>query len=1305
MASNAASDAQVDPENVPDNASSGFRRLQSFASSTDTFATEAMSHLSSCSSSSGSSSSSPCIRLPSTPSGRACSRRRARQETTVLFEPSPAVLSETHSDHRRTVECILTGTIRNHAPGQVYTVVTSHQVENHDEEPNEVCRLELVDTSFTRDSSNASADGEILRFKCKVTGLRLGHHSYFFKLLSKQENLGAGAEASWGPVHQMELKCAHVRTSVLPPACPRLLQESPCGLSWQRPVCDGGNAHITYTLQKFEEEHQRWTVIYEGSAPNYYHRNSPGLFRVRAVGSKAGSGPWSVSVQSGAKVDTPPMPPRNLRIASGIADPHQLHLVWDEAQDQDLSSEEDKQDASEAQSTTRFQVQLCKATNENDTFTTVYSGSERHCVITQNLEPATAYSVRVCAENEHGRSAYSPDTRVETCGKAPEPPGQALLENCKHERSSEDVTLVAWEAPVNVNGSSVRTYTVEHRQEDATDFSVAYSGLEPTCTMRGLRPGTSHCIRVLAMNEFGWSDPSPETTFTTLVKAPQAPSGAVTAAFEGGRVVLRWPRADVPFASVRYIVWAKRQSSLLPHRVHDIPDNADVHADAAVAESSHGISFQVCGSNPAGASSPRVLARAGTKCLALAPRCGNGVDGSDLWLPAMVMGLARSAGYWVVFDDDLEGAQDKAQEGVSTKDAAALHFREYAEVKLGAKEVATVEGAATSPKPADIAWNIDGWREVYRGPTTSCVTDTLQPGHSYIFQTALETDAGTSPRSNSSVSFALGQCRPLRPAILRPKSVTSRVIVLALPALDQVSEKGYWEVAMSRTKEKKGGIVEPSGSFACISAKPGLDEDAVTVPVERSGTMYAFRARVWMRGQASPWSHPVAVRSALSAPQAPQTLEIEILAKTHKRRAMRISWKAPAWNGGAALVGYRVETCHESGAAPAKQRLPIQTSNVLRSRKARMRMNGASPKGAAGTLESRSSVASSESSCSLLSLASAASREADFVRAHADRKLLPPDACEFVLEDVDPGVTIRARVIAVSRIAESSPSEIVCERMSHTEPGPVEGPIQVDVMSASTVKCEWRPPSYKGKASIIGYETQLERIGAKGPIDAGVQFQASDTPRATMKKLQASLNYRLRVRAVNACGSGPFSPWQTFAMQEAHASVTAPQSLSADHLDPLTFVWEPATKMSSCSGGVKYRLQVAQMRSKREKRPSFEVVYQGEASIFVFRTAKPETWYRARVQAVAPGGACSPFSNSSSTIDSEAMSDAGGNEEMEDAHAGVVRRSSIASTGDLVSASDALRSKRLAWYVRFPRFACVCAGAGFAIIFFFVWIS
>ncbi|CAG9462552.1 unnamed protein product [Pedinophyceae sp. YPF-701] len=141
------------------------------------------------------------------------------------------------------------------------------------------------------------------------------------------------------------------------------------------------------------------------------------------------------------------------------------------------------------------------------------------------LEPGRTYRFRVRAENDEGRSEWSPAVEARPAPSAPAAPPPPTVSG----RTAESATL-AWRSVSADGGTPVYMYELHVKRDGAREWEVKYRGEARAATVHGLLSGASYVARVAAVNAAGTGPPGASVSFRTMPAAPAAP-GAPRASF------------------------------------------------------------------------------------------------------------------------------------------------------------------------------------------------------------------------------------------------------------------------------------------------------------------------------------------------------------------------------------------------------------------------------------------------------------------------------------------------------------------------------------------------------------------------------------------------------------------------------------------------------------------------------------------------------------------------------------------------------------------------------------------------------
>jgi len=158
----------------------------------------------------------------------------------------------------------------------------------------------------------------------------------------------------------------------------------------------------------------------------------------------------------------------------------------------------------------------------------------QYCTIT-GLTDGTPYSYAAYATNAVGDSSPAVSTTLAIPGSAPSSPTSLVTTP-----ASSSVTL-SWGASTQDHGGPVLSYTAtayDQNQVAVASCSTAPDQVPLSCVVTGLTNGTAYSFSVVALNQFGTSDPSAPAT-ATPVPVPSPPQG-VYAVAANGQVTVTW---------------------------------------------------------------------------------------------------------------------------------------------------------------------------------------------------------------------------------------------------------------------------------------------------------------------------------------------------------------------------------------------------------------------------------------------------------------------------------------------------------------------------------------------------------------------------------------------------------------------------------------------------------------------------------------------------------------------------------------------------------------------------------------------
>ena len=339
--------------------------------------------------------------------------------------------------------------------------------------------------------------------------------------------------AGRGPWSSVE-SATTVRTAPSAPTGLRAVAGGPRGstelrLTWTTPVTDGGRPITGYRIQMSPNGASGWVdvVANTGSTTTtYLHTNlAPGTtryYRVAAINAE-GRSAYS-NVATGTTTTARPGQPRSLRAqADG---PTRITLSW----------EAPSSDGGARITGYRIEVRgpggatwLPVSANTRSTATTfTHTG----------LQPASAYRYRVAAINSQGAGQWSLEVVVTTHAAPPDAPTSLVARATGSSRIS-----LSWAAPRNTGGARIIGYKIDVSTNSGTSWQPLRNNTGSSATTfahTGLPPGTRRDYRVSAINTAGIGPPSRVAWARTEAVLPGAPRSVMARSAGSTAIELSW---------------------------------------------------------------------------------------------------------------------------------------------------------------------------------------------------------------------------------------------------------------------------------------------------------------------------------------------------------------------------------------------------------------------------------------------------------------------------------------------------------------------------------------------------------------------------------------------------------------------------------------------------------------------------------------------------------------------------------------------------------------------------------------------
>ena len=332
---------------------------------------------------------------------------------------------------------------------------------------------------------------------------------------------------------------ARATTEATRPDAPTGLRAVPSGLggntrlllSWTRPASDGGSPITGYRIETSPNGVSSWIIVEAGvseAATTYLHTDlAPGTtryYRVAAINAK-GRGAYS-NLARGATRAGAPGPPRSLRArADG---PTSITLTW-EAPTSDGGAR-----------ITGYRIRT-RGSRDGAWTTIIANTGETATTFTHtDLKPATAHRYQVAAINSVDAGEWSSEAATVTRPDVPDAPTGLTARAIGPSR-----IYLSWRAPRNDNGAPVIGYRVEVSIDGRVNWQTLRGNTgsnATTFTDPGLAPGTRRHYRVSAINSAGTGAPSTVAWATTEAVLPGAPRSVVARTAGSSAIEVSWVR-------------------------------------------------------------------------------------------------------------------------------------------------------------------------------------------------------------------------------------------------------------------------------------------------------------------------------------------------------------------------------------------------------------------------------------------------------------------------------------------------------------------------------------------------------------------------------------------------------------------------------------------------------------------------------------------------------------------------------------------------------------------------------------------
>ncbi len=749
---------------------------------------------------------------------------------------------------------------------------------------------------------------------------------------------------------------ANATTAASLPDAPRALRAVPGGsflgreqivLTWSRPTSDGGSAVSGYRIETSQTGSGGWTVLEANTGrtlTRYTHGSlSPGTthhYRVAAVNGQ-GTGAYS-NVASATTDAGAPSSPRNVRALGRSSS--SIEVSW----------QPPLNDGGAA--VTGYAVERARSVNGPWQLRIANTGTTETSYTDTGLTPVTVWYYRVTALNRAGASSPSGAASARTFPGPPDAPSGLRA-------TAQGATRIElrWTAPSQTNGAAVLGYRIEQSRDGGRTWLALRSNTATTATTfihTGLPPGTTRHYRVSAINGAGTGEPSNVASAMTAA-VPGAVRNLSARSTGTNRIDLTWtaPSANAGAPVTGYRIEVSETGGAWRVLVANTRSAATAYSHIGLSPGTQRF-YRVSAINEAGAGAVSNIASATTDAtppgvptsLTARPQ---GTDRINLsWSPPSIDGGSPVTGYrieasddggvrWVTLIADTRSVRTLHSD-TGLQPATTRHYRVSAVNAAGTGEPsstanATTDAAAPDPptglraaargsEAIELRWNaprytggaaVTGYRiEVSRNggrtwttlrsntgtAATTFVHENLRPVTTRHYRVSAINRAGASDWSNEA-------------------SATTEAVVPGVPGALRALALGTAQIDLSWRAPGNDGGAPVHGYRVEVSEDAGATWQALVADTRNTTTRYShiglapastrhYRIRAVNRIGAGEPSRVASATTDATVPDAPAKLTATATSPTQ----IDLAWTAPAYDGGAAVTGYRIEVS-ETGAA------------------------------------------------------------------------------------------------------------------------------------------------------------------------------------------------------------------------------------------------------------------------------------------------------------------------------------------------------------------------------------------------------
>ena len=688
--------------------------------------------------------------------------------------------------------------------------------------------------------------------------------------------------------------------------------------------------------------------------------------------------------------------------------------------------------------------------------------------------------------------------RTKREGDVPDPPTEL-----RAEAESATAIRLDWDAPTNTGTSDISGYRIEVSPDGNVNTwtdRVANTGNDNT-TFRdtGLQPNTTRHYRVRAINDTGESDPSDpaQATTVTVTTVPDSPTNLIATAQGQDQINLSWtaPAYDGGSAITHY-------------RIQRSHDGIDWTVLPAVNTTGDETTYSDTGLDPATTRHYRVYAINDE-----GPSANPSNDDSattEAAVPGRPTGLTATP------------------QGTS-------------QINLSWTAPADDGGSAVTDYLIEVSNDGRAWGTLEDDhPSTSYQHTGLNAGSKRYYRVSAINSVGAGQPSSRAVAETLDVPGPPRDLKATPVNHTQIDLSWTAPASDgQSPVTGYGILASDDAGQTWTELVGNTNSTATSFSHVGLT----------AGSTWHYR--VWAINSIGPGPLSAVKRTTTGAtvPDPPTDLEATPVGRTR----IDLDWETPAFDGGSAITGYRIEMSEDEGGTWSRL---VENSRSTRTRHADTGLSSGTTRhyrvyaiNDVGTGE-----ASNEHQATTAPNVPGPPRGLDAVATgmtSIDLSWSPPASdsgsavAEYRIEvsrtgnsgwsreasttDTDyshtgltPDTRYFYRVHAVNSVGPGAPSNVV---RATTDPTVPDAPTNLTATAEgqSGIKLTWRPPGYDGGSLVTGYQIEFSADGGTTWEVLAVVNPNTIPPSHEDSGLAAGTTRHYRVSAINDVGTGEAS--------------------------------------------------------------------------------------------------------------------------------------------------------------------------------------